>query len=65
MLVTLLLLLVLQAERVIDKLDKLGAVHGDLGLSLFKVAKFEEAEGGPLATSTGDSSKHIAQNTHL
>jgi len=41
------------AERVIDKLDKLGAVHGDLGLSLFKVAKFEEAEGGPLATSTG------------
>jgi hypothetical protein len=48
-------LLLVQAERVIDKMDKLGAVHGDLGLSLFKVAKFEEAEGGPLASSTGEA----------
>lgn len=33
-----------QAERVVDKLDRLGAVCGDLGLALFKVAKAEEAQ---------------------
>lgn len=42
-----------QAEKLVFKLDRLAAVHGDLGLSLFKVAKFEEAEGGALATYTG------------
>ncbi|KAI8464908.1 MAG: hypothetical protein J3K34DRAFT_438762 [Monoraphidium minutum] len=41
------------AERVVDKLDRLGAVHGDLGLALFKVAKAEEAQGGALAGYTG------------
>lgn len=35
-----------QAERVVEKLDKLGAVSGDLGLALFKVAKAEEAQVG-------------------
>ncbi len=30
-----------------EKLDKLGAVSGDLGLALFKVAKAEEAQVGP------------------
>jgi hypothetical protein len=36
-------------------LDKVGCVAGDLGLALFKLAKFEEAEGGPLATSSGEA----------
>lgn len=30
-----------QAEKLVAKLDALGATAGDLGLSLFKVAKFE------------------------
>lgn len=30
-----------QAEKLVGKLDQLGATLGDLGLSLFKVAKFE------------------------
>jgi hypothetical protein len=38
---------------VVDKLDRLGTVHGDLGLALFKVAKAEEAQGGVLAGYTG------------
>ncbi|KIY99426.1 hypothetical protein MNEG_8536 [Monoraphidium neglectum] len=41
------------AERVVDRLDRLGAVCGDLGLALFKVAKAEEAQGGALAGYTG------------
>ncbi|GBF95905.1 sorting nexin 2A-like [Raphidocelis subcapitata] len=41
------------AERVVDKLDRLGTVCGDLGLALFKVAKAEEAQGGCLAGYTG------------
>lgn len=41
------------AEKLVAKLDALGATAGDLGLSLFKVAKFEEAEGGALASFTG------------
>jgi hypothetical protein len=43
-----------QAERFVGRLDKVGCVAGDLGLALFKLAKFEEAEGGPLATSSGE-----------
>eukprot|EP00879_Flechtneria_rotunda_P009329 GHRR01009767.1.p2 GENE.GHRR01009767.1~~GHRR01009767.1.p2 ORF type:complete len:234 (+),score=100.44 GHRR01009767.1:1672-2373(+) len=43
----------LQAEKLVGKLDQLGATAGDLGLSLFKVAKLEEAEGGALASYTG------------
>lgn len=31
----------MQAEKLVAKLDALGATAGDLGLSLFKVAKFE------------------------
>lgn len=42
-----------QAERFVERLDKLGAASGDLGLALFKVAKLEEAHGGPLAAATG------------
>eukprot|EP00775_Hariotina_reticulata_P008356 gene8356-8540_t len=42
-----------EAEKLVAKLDQLGAAAGDLGLSLFKVAKFEEAEGGALASYTG------------
>jgi hypothetical protein len=34
-------LLCVQAEKLVAKLDALGATAGDLGLSLFKVAKFE------------------------
>lgn len=30
-----------QAEKLVAKLDALGTTAGDLGLSLFKVAKFE------------------------
>lgn len=41
------------AEKLVGKLDALGSTAGDLGLSLFKVAKFEEAEGGALAAFTG------------
>jgi len=41
------------AERVVDKLDRVGAISGDLGLALFKVAKAEEAQGGCLAGYTG------------
>lgn len=33
--------LLCQAEKLVAKLDALGATAGDLGLSLFKVAKFE------------------------
>lgn len=33
--------LIIQAEKLVGKLDQLGATAGDLGLSLFKVAKFE------------------------
>ncbi len=33
--------LCVQAEKLVAKLDALGATAGDLGLSLFKVAKFE------------------------
>lgn len=33
-----------QAEKLVAKLDALGATAGDLGLSLFKVAKFEVSE---------------------
>jgi hypothetical protein len=35
------LLVYVQAEKLVAKLDALGATAGDLGLSLFKVAKFE------------------------
>lgn len=35
------LLVCVQAEKLVAKLDALGATAGDLGLSLFKVAKFE------------------------
>ncbi|KAF6260499.1 hypothetical protein COO60DRAFT_1684872 [Scenedesmus sp. NREL 46B-D3] len=41
------------AEKLVGKLDQLGSTAGDLGLSMFKVAKFEEAEGGALASYTG------------
>ncbi|WIA09894.1 hypothetical protein OEZ85_010108 [Tetradesmus obliquus] len=41
------------AEKLVGRLDQLGATAGDLGLSMFKVAKFEEAEGGALASYTG------------
>jgi hypothetical protein len=37
----LLLLLLLQAEKLVGRLDQLRATAGDLGLSMFKVAKFE------------------------
>lgn len=35
-----------QAEKLVAKLDALGTTAGDLGLSLFKVAKFEVREAG-------------------
>lgn len=35
----------LQAEKLVAKLDALGTTAGDLGLSLFKVAKFEVRAG--------------------
>jgi hypothetical protein len=38
-----------QAEKLVGKLDALGSTAGDLGLSLFKVAKFEVR---PLTLST-------------
>lgn len=38
----------LQAEKLVAKLDALGATAGDLGLSLFKVAKFEVRRPGDL-----------------
>lgn len=34
-----------QAEKLVGRLDQLGATAGDLGLSLFKVAKFEVSSG--------------------
>lgn len=37
----LLVAVAVQAEKLVGKLDQLGGTAGDLGLSLFKVAKFE------------------------
>lgn len=45
-------LVLLQAEKLVGKLDQLGATAGDLGLSLFKVAKFEVRHGTVLPALT-------------
>jgi hypothetical protein len=42
---------VLQAEKLVAKLDALGTTAGDLGLSMFKVAKFEVRTGSTTAVA--------------
>lgn len=41
------------AEQLVTKMDRVGAVMGDLGLGFFKLSKCEESEGVALAQSTG------------
>lgn len=41
------------AERLVRCMDKQALVYGDLGLSLFKVFKYEETDGRSLANYTG------------
>lgn len=41
-----------QAEKLLHAMERHAAVCGDLGMSLFRVGKAEEAEGGPLAEHT-------------
>jgi len=41
------------AEKLVQRMDRCGAVYGDLGLALFKMSKAEEVEGLHLAHFTG------------
>ena len=41
-----------QAERLVKKFDRMGAVLGDLGLSFIKLSKYEEFEGSERARFT-------------
>ena len=43
----------MQAEKLVQRLDKYGLVYADLGLALFKASKAEAAEGMQLAQFTG------------
>jgi len=41
------------AEKLVHRMDRVAAVQGDTGLSIFKLCKLEEGEGTHLAQSTG------------
>ncbi|KAG2449349.1 hypothetical protein HYH02_005504 [Chlamydomonas schloesseri] len=51
------------AERLVSRLDRWAVVAGELGLSLFGLAKAEQAEGVALAQHTG-TLKHSGQLMH-
>ncbi len=54
-----------QAEKLVHRMDRCSSVSGDAGLSLFKLSKFEEAEGPHLAQYTGTVRvTHIHTHTH-
>ena len=54
----------LQAEKLVHKMDRRGLVQGELGLALFKISKFEETEGLPLAQHTGTIRQSQVSHIH-
>eukprot|EP00798_Chlamydomonas_sp_ICE-L_P021064 gene21064-27943_t len=53
------------AEKLVHRMERGSSVQGDLGLSLFKLAKLEEVDGAHLAQYTGTAKISLMMSTEL